>query len=198
MPVQLLRRLAPRRCALVHAAKAPRAIPGPGSYWTGSARRSARSVSYEPSAPAGPLPYRQPGRLRGCVPPRHPNARRRLDRGRSGLYFVHCAACCSPGWLGFGRPRWAGAEQLGEFHPGPVQAAGNLDKKDIAFGTARARIAPEPDRFNAAAPFWLCGSASPSAAAAAYQEWPAMDLTWRLPLILASRGLASRTMDTRV
>jgi hypothetical protein len=153
MPVQLLRRLAPRRCALVHAAKAPRAIPGPGSYWTGSARRSARSVSYEPSAPAGPLPYRQPGRLRGCVPPRHPNARRRLDRGRSGLYFVHCAACCSPGWLGFGRPRWAGAEQLGEFHPGPVQAAGNLDKKDIAFGTARARIAPEPDRFHAAAPF---------------------------------------------
>jgi hypothetical protein len=31
--------------------------------------------------------------------------------------------------LASGRPRWAGAEQLGELHPGPVQAAGNLDKK---------------------------------------------------------------------
>jgi hypothetical protein len=55
--------------------------------------------------------------------------------------------------LALGRPRWAGAEQLGEFHPGPVRAAGNPDKNDIAFGTARARIAPEPDRFDAAAPF---------------------------------------------
>jgi hypothetical protein len=46
--------------------------------------------------------------------------------------------------LASGRPRWAGAEQLGELHPGPVQA----------FRTARARIAPAPDRFPAAAP--LC------------------------------------------